>query len=311
MYCSKCGTKIDDANFCSKCGAPQGTAQKENIEQAPTPKAEPTDIYVTQPAAEQPAAVDPKPSTLKKQIGFGALLTLVILGAIAFNVYNAARRLLFMDMVPNDDVMVMPLESEPLGIFILIIFIALVLVLAYLIIKWVVEKLVTKPTVTQPAVKKQRIMARYVEKNLGMDEQVIYMAKIHSIYSLGLLLGIVLVLIGSGFIGVVISILSFILMRTTELGITNKRLIGKTGLFNTESIDYPLNKINITSVSSDFWGKMLRYGNIEIATSSGKRIVNGIVQPEKFRAILMNQINQYHEDQIKKQASELAQAMKS
>ena len=71
MYCSKCGTKIDDANFCGKCGAPQ----KENIEQEPTPKAESTIINVTQPA--------PK----KRKLGL--LVALILIAFVGFAVYRS------------------------------------------------------------------------------------------------------------------------------------------------------------------------------------------------------------------------------
>lgn len=97
---------------------------------------------------------------------------------------------------------------------------------------------------------------------------------------------------------------------TTELGFTNKRLIGKVGLIHTKSLDSPLNKINNVSSSSGLFGKIFGYGNVNITTSSGAYLYKGIVKPEQFKANLMKQIDQFDEDRIKQQVTEMANAMK-
>lgn len=97
---------------------------------------------------------------------------------------------------------------------------------------------------------------------------------------------------------------------TTELGFTNKRLIGKVGLIHTKSLDSPLNKINNVSSSSGLFGKIFGYGNVNITTSSGAYLYKGIVKPEQFKTNLMKQIDQFDEDRIKQQATEMANAMK-
>jgi len=98
---------------------------------------------------------------------------------------------------------------------------------------------------------------------------------------------------------------------TSELGFTNKRLIGKLGLINTKTLESPLNKINNVSVRSGLLGKILGYGNIDITTSSGSYVYKGIAKPEQFKANLMKQIDQFDDDRIKQQATEMANAIKS
>jgi len=96
---------------------------------------------------------------------------------------------------------------------------------------------------------------------------------------------------------------------TTELGFSNKRIIGKRGLIKTKSMDSPLSKINNVAVNNGLLGKILGYGNIVITTSSGIYPYRSIAKPEQFKTALMNQIDQYDEDRIKKQATEMANAI--
>lgn len=108
-------------------------------------------------------------------------------------------------------------------------------------------------------------------------------------------------LMGLGDFGVFIfylSIAAFIFLPvlvpflTDKLSITNKRIIGKTGLLKTKEMDSPLNKINNVSVSSGILGKVLDYGTIIITTSSGEYAFKAISRPNEFKNRLMAQINE-------------------
>ncbi len=61
---------------------------------------------------------------------------------------------------------------------------------------------------------------------------------------------------------------------TTKIEITNKRIIGKTGLVNTNELDSPLNKINGIQVIQGMLGKIFNYGTIKITTASSFFIFN-------------------------------------
>lgn len=148
-------------------------------------------------------------------------------------------------------------------------------------------------------------MSKYVGRNLHKGERLVFQAKIHWAC---LIPHIILIPFFIGFITIIPVIIR---MCTTELGITNKRVIGKIGWINTKSMDSPLNKIDNASVSSGLFGKLLGYGDVDILTSSDDYRYKGIARPEAFKAALMRQVDQYGEDQIKKQATELAQAIKS
>ena len=98
---------------------------------------------------------------------------------------------------------------------------------------------------------------------------------------------------------------------TTELGCTNKRVIGKYGLVNTKSLDSPLNKVNNVSASSGLFGKILGYGNVKISTSAESYTYTGIANADQFKNELMKQIEQFEEDRIQQQAAAMASAMKN
>lgn len=55
---------------------------------------------------------------------------------------------------------------------------------------------------------------------------------------------------------------------TTEIAITDRRVISKTGLLRTEIKVTPLDKVNNVNVSQTLFGNMLNYGNIEVTTAT-------------------------------------------
>ncbi len=159
-----------------------------------------------------------------------------------------------------------------------------------------------------------------VYDNLGRDENVIMQAKVHwaKLIWPGL---ISLILLGSAaandaffvglFIAAVIMGVAAIPLWTTKLVITNKRLYGKIGLIRTKTLDTPLNKVNTVSISNGLFGKLFGFGKVHVTSSSGAYDYGGISSPAVFRQTLLEQIDRADEERIKKQASEMARAMKT
>lgn len=147
-------------------------------------------------------------------------------------------------------------------------------------------------------------MGKYISKNLGRNEQVVLQAKVHWAC---LIPSFIMSFMG---IGIPFLIGKIIKMVTTELGFTNKNFIGKVGLINTKVLNSPLNKINNISVESGLWGKIFGYGTVHVDTASGNYDFKCIARADNFRTNLLNAIEQYEQDKIKKQAQEMAAAMK-
>lgn len=160
--------------------------------------------------------------------------------------------------------------------------------------------------------------------NLSRGEEIIAKAEIHKYATLPttiiltIVIAFVLFFIVIFPFSIILSILAFFLInkiiflpfKTTELILTNKKIIGKSGIINTKIMDSPLNKINNISVEQGLGGKIFGYGKIVITTAAGNYNFNFISQPDVFRNAVMNQIDVFDEERIRKQAEQLAGAMK-
>ena len=134
-------------------------------------------------------------------------------------------------------------------------------------------------------------MPSYIETTLTKGENVLYSAKV-SIFLLvpSFLIGLILVLISPeirflGFLVWMVGLARFVVVfSTTELGITNKRLIAKFGLFTRETIELNLSKIESVQVSQGIFGRALNYGNIIVRGSGGTPApIPNISDPIAFR----------------------------
>lgn len=151
-------------------------------------------------------------------------------------------------------------------------------------------------------------MGKYVENNLGKNETIIKKADLNGLFLLSKwIVGILffwLLLIPT-----IKALVATVRFKNIELAITNKRLIGKVGVANTQALDAPLNKIQNVSVSQGFWGKIFNFGTVRIDTAAGKFEFGAIKNADAFKGMIMAQIDQYEEDRVKQQAAEMANAM--
>ena len=175
-------------------------------------------------------------------------------------------------------------------------------------------------------------MNNYIKNNLNKNEQLCNSVQLHTMH---IYASFVWVIIGFGLlilfsvIGIETKkymlftfqgILWFLLTATpgihailthftTELAYTDKRLIGKTGIISTKTLDAPLNKIQNVSVDSSIIGRILGYGTVEIHTASGKFSFSAISEPHIFKKNLMLQIDEYNQQQLLKQTQLFATTM--
>lgn len=153
-------------------------------------------------------------------------------------------------------------------------------------------------------------MSRYIENNLGKNENIVQKAKLNGLFLLstwikGILFFWLL------FIPLIKAIAATVRFKCVELGITNKRIIGKTGFANTSSLDAPLNKIQNVSVHQPLGGKIFNYGTVIVHTAAGVYNFEAVKNPNQFKGSIMSQIDQYEEDRVKQQAEEMAKSMAS
>lgn len=151
-------------------------------------------------------------------------------------------------------------------------------------------------------------MGKYVENNLGKNETIVKKADMNNLFLLSKwIFGILFFWLL--FIPTIKALIATIKFKNIELAITNKRVIGKVGVANTQALDAPLNKVQNASVSQTLGGKIFNYGTVRIDTAAGKFEFPAVKNADAFKGMLMAQIDQYEEDRVKQQAAEMANAM--
>jgi uncharacterized membrane protein YdbT with pleckstrin-like domain len=143
----------------------------------------------------------------------------------------------------------------------------------------------------------------YIDENLLSDEQVVYRARLHPIIFaravLVLIVGVVL-LFFPGLtqartvvlvIGVLMLIPPFVSYQTTELGVTNKRVIVKTGLIRRRTIELLLRQVEAISVDQSLLGRLLGYGSITLTGTGGVReVFHQVRDPLELRRRIHGQV---------------------
>jgi uncharacterized membrane protein YdbT with pleckstrin-like domain len=151
---------------------------------------------------------------------------------------------------------------------------------------------------------------KYVERVLQPGETVQYLSTIHwVVYVPSLLFLIVgaigfaflvksgadpralslpipLLLTGVGCIGGVLSFIPAWFKRwTTELAVTNRRIIYKRGFIRRHTIEMNMDKVESVDVDQSFWGRILNYGTITVhGTGGGLEPLRRIDSPIEFRS---------------------------
>ncbi|MDE6758831.1 MAG: PH domain-containing protein [Clostridia bacterium] len=164
-------------------------------------------------------------------------------------------------------------------------------------------------------------MSKFVEENLNRNEKIIRKAQVNkmSVYViiiLGVIFAVCLIAmkevamaVGAVVFFAICANIKMVQIRSVELAVTDKRIVGKIGIFNVKSLDAPLNKIQNVSSSRTFWGKVLNYYTIKINTAGGEFKFLNIKGGDDFKRTVMNQIEIYEEERAKEQAKQMANAM--
>lgn len=142
----------------------------------------------------------------------------------------------------------------------------------------------------------------YVETNLLNGEEVLHKGEVHwQVFVPAIIFavfGLAFLFIpdgGSGcsfgslaplffLLALISGVAGFIRQATTELVVTNKRVIGKVGLIRRNSLEIGHAKIESLGVDQNILGRLLNYGTVTIAGTGGNRLpVRSISNPLQFR----------------------------
>jgi uncharacterized membrane protein YdbT with pleckstrin-like domain len=85
-------------------------------------------------------------------------------------------------------------------------------------------------------------------------------------------------------VGLVVLLAAIVKRMSSDFAVTNKRVMMKTGIFNTRSVELLLSKIEAIAVNQTLAGRMLGYGNIVVTGSGGtEEAFSDIQAPLEFR----------------------------
>ncbi|MEO7726756.1 MAG: PH domain-containing protein [Burkholderiales bacterium] len=134
-------------------------------------------------------------------------------------------------------------------------------------------------------------MSSYVDEVLIKDEMVIYRGRL-SLWSFfgWIFLGLIL-LIAVG-IGLLVWLWVWLKYSSTELAVTNKRIIVKSGLIQRNTTEMFLEKVESIQVDQGIMGRMLDFGSITVSGTGGdKSPVNNVAHPIEFRKAFMTAVD--------------------
>jgi uncharacterized membrane protein YdbT with pleckstrin-like domain len=159
----------------------------------------------------------------------------------------------------------------------------------------------------------------YIENNLIPGEQVLFKTRLHSVTiffqaivgaSIGLIGLFCLyksmtgqdapdsqskiwaifgsILISMGVVSVIFAILK---RNATEMAVTNRRILIKTGILSRRSIELLLSRVESIVITESFLGRILGYGSVVVRGTGGTpEPFDYIARPKEFRRCVQEQI---------------------
>jgi uncharacterized membrane protein YdbT with pleckstrin-like domain len=150
----------------------------------------------------------------------------------------------------------------------------------------------------------------YVTKNLVRGESLIYETGVHwSVLFWPVLIALILVggaivcilqkdpnflYAGAGLLvlALVIVVVAAIKRRATEIAVTNRRVVIKTGIANRRSLEIMLPKVESIGITEPFMGRVLGYGTVVIHGTGGTpEPFDKIAHPAEFRKHVQEQVD--------------------
>jgi len=130
----------------------------------------------------------------------------------------------------------------------------------------------------------------YIDDSLIEGEVLVHRARVSWWSQFGLvLLGVFTLIV---VVGLVFLIWAWIRVRSTELAITNRRIIAKFGFVKRHTVEINLEKVESLRVEQGVWGRILNFGTIFISGSgSSVAPIPNIADPLVFRRKFMEATN--------------------
>ena len=130
-------------------------------------------------------------------------------------------------------------------------------------------------------------MSSYIESVISPGEEVAYEAKV-SLWSMLPLFIIGLVLLPLFGIGLIFWIVAGLRYISTELVVTNKKIIAKFGFISRQTIELLLPKVESVQIRQSVIGRLFNFGSVIVAGAGNPQApVPGVANPIEFRKRFM------------------------
>lgn len=103
----------------------------------------------------------------------------------------------------------------------------------------------------------------YIEESLSRDERIEARFRLHWVAKLRLYLWLVLAIPSLG-ITLFLALWEWLKLRNIEQGVTNKRVIYKSGVIRRVSDEMKISSIETVEIMQGVWGRLLGYGNVKV-----------------------------------------------
>jgi uncharacterized membrane protein YdbT with pleckstrin-like domain len=144
----------------------------------------------------------------------------------------------------------------------------------------------------------------YIESNLLPEEQIVYRARLHWIIFLksffvaftiivigAYLLALQPIVGGAGILlGFLIAVPPFVRYRTSEFGVTTKRVVFKEGLVRRRTLELLLKHVEAILVDQSVPGRIFNYGSVTLTGTGGVReVFHNVSAPLELRRRIQGQ----------------------
>ena len=85
---------------------------------------------------------------------------------------------------------------------------------------------------------------------------------------------------------------SWLVIKSTELSLTNQRVISKTGILSVKTSELKVSQIESVEVEQNIFGRILKFGSVSVNGTGGKTTpAPGITEPFEFRKVVQQVTN--------------------
>lgn len=125
----------------------------------------------------------------------------------------------------------------------------------------------------------------YIDGNLLAGEQVVFRTRLHWKLLIGPVLFTLVTLLPAAWfllqntwnnwallppaLGLLLLLAAIVKRQSSDFAVTNKRVMMKTGVFSTRSVELLLSKVEAIAVNQSLGGRMFDYGDIVVTGSGG------------------------------------------